>query len=68
MPTRNRKQRTRLQDLAESFRRSLLAENKTPNTVEIYSSALARFSEFVGADIRHAASGIKRQYPVYRYT
>jgi site-specific recombinase XerD len=35
--------------LAKSFRRILLAENKSPNTVEVYGSALERLGEYLAA-------------------
>ena len=36
-----------LQVLAESFKRSLLAENKSPRTVETYGEALRLFDGFL---------------------
>jgi hypothetical protein len=35
--------------LAKSFRRTLLAENKSPNTGEVYDSALEQFGEYLAA-------------------
>jgi hypothetical protein len=32
--------------LAESFRRSLLAENKSPRTVRIYTTAVSRYVDY----------------------
>jgi len=49
--------------VAESFKRSLLAENKSPRTVEVYADALERFGAFLAAqgmptDVFH----IKREH------
>ncbi|MBI3979567.1 MAG: hypothetical protein HY331_15400 [Chloroflexi bacterium] len=35
--------------LAESFRRSLLAENKTPSTIKTYLEAVDQFAHFLRA-------------------
>src|SRR5688572_10855778 len=38
------------QQLAQSFRRSLLAENKAPRTVETYAEAIRLFGDFLATN------------------
>jgi len=48
--------------LMASFRRTLEAQNKSPNTIEIYGSALVRFSEYLDAQTRGNVSRIQRKH------
>ena len=49
--------------LTESFRRSLLAENKSPKTIKTYSEALRLFGAFlVRNGMPQAVAHIKREH------
>jgi site-specific recombinase XerD len=62
MATRKRGTGSTLDVLASSFRRTLLAENKSPATVEIYGSAIQRFGEYLDPDTRGDVRRVKRQH------
>ncbi len=52
-----------LQRLAESFRRSLLAENKSPRTIETYGEALRLLDAFLARrDLPRDPRQIKREH------
>ena len=49
--------------LAESFKRSLLAENKSPKAIKAYLEALRMFDGFLAAhSMPHEAGTIKRDH------
>jgi site-specific recombinase XerD len=49
--------------LGQSYRRTLLAENKSPSTIAVYGSAIERFAEFLeGAGMPTQVASIHREH------